>query len=93
MGTPASATEPERRMIHCTACNELVKWNSWAYHRRTKQPESVVDEKNKEGHDDDVGHIDDTDESKHEVKDRGKRPVKPDKRRLSEPKPICTIIF
>ena len=26
-----------------------------------------------------------------DVKDRGKRPVKPAKRRLSEPKPICTI--
>ena len=38
-----------------------------------------------------IDHIDDADESNNEVKDRGKRPVKPAKRRLSEPKPICTI--
>ena len=43
-------------------------------------------------HDDDkVDHTDDEDESNHEVKDREKRPAKPAKRRLSEPKPICTI--
>ena len=34
---------------------------------------------------------DDEDESNREVKDREKRPEKPAKRRLSEPKPICTI--
>ena len=56
-----------------------------------------VDEKNKnrddnDGDDDDkIDQIDDEDESNHEVKDREKRPEKPAKRRLSEPKPICTI--
>ena len=38
-----------------------------------------------------VDHIDDEDESNHEAKDREKRPARPAKRRLSEPKPICTI--
>ena len=46
-------------------------------------PHSEVDEKNK--------NDDDEDESNREVKDREKRPEKPAKRRLSEPKPICTI--
>ena len=65
---------------------------TWTHHRKTKHPESDVDEKNKDGNDDvDVDHIDDADESNNGVKDRGKRPVKPAKRRLSEPKPICTI--
>ena len=62
-GTSASATEPERGMIHCIACNKLMKYNSWTYHRRTKHPESVVDENAKNGNDY-VDHIDDTDESK-----------------------------
>ena len=50
---------------------------------------SSVDWKNKDGNDDDVDKIDD--ESKHEVSDRGKRPVKPAEQRLSQPKPMCTI--
>ena len=61
------------------------------HHRKTRHPESVVDEKNESENDVDVDHIDDADESKNEVTDRGKRPVKPAKRRLSEPKPICAI--
>ena len=65
-------------------------YNSWTYHRKP-HPASSVDEKNKDGIDDDVDHIDGADESKNEVEDRGKRPVKPAKRRLSEPKPICAI--
>ena len=94
MGTPASATEPERRMIQCLACNDLVKYTSWPYHcnknhscpyiSRKKHPHIEVDEKNKNDDDDE-------DESNREVKDREKRPEKPAKRRLSEPKPICTI--
>ena len=60
--------------------------------KRKNHPESSVDEKNEDGNDDDVDHIDDADESKNEVKDRGKRPVKPAKRRLSEPKLICTSV-
>ena len=93
-GTPASATEPERRMIQCLACNDLVKYTSWPYHcnknhscpyiSRKKHPHIEVDEKNKNDDDDE-------DESNREVKDREKRPEKPAKRRLSEPKPICTI--
>ena len=93
IGTPASATEPERRMIQCLACNDLVKYTSWPYHcnknhscpyiSKKKHPHSEVDEKNK--------NDDDEDESNREVKDREKRPEKPAKRRLSEPKPICTI--
>ena len=119
-GTPGSATEPERRMIHCLACNDLVKFKSWPYHcnknhscpylSKKKHPHIEVDEKNKnhdddtfshfhsvlftrynDGDDDKKDHIDDEDESNHEVKDREKRPGKPAKRRLSEPKPICTI--
>ena len=80
-GTPASATEPQRRIIHCLACDKLIKYNNWGNHRKTKHPESSVDEKNKDGNDDDVDNIDD--ENKNETKDRGKRPVKPAKRRLS----------
>ena len=93
-GTPASATEPERRMIQCLACNDLVKYTSWPYHcnknhscpyiSKKKHPHIEVDEKSKNDDDDE-------DESNREVKDREKRPEKPAKRRLSEPKPICTI--
>ena len=102
-GTPGSATEPERRMIHCLACNDLVKFKSWPYHcnknhscpylSKKKHPQMEVDEKNKNHDEDDdkIDHIDDEDESNHEVKDREKRPEKPAKRRQSEPKPICTI--
>ena len=82
-------------MIQCLACNDLVKYTSWPYHcnknhscpyiSKKKHPHIEVDEKNK--NDDD----DDEDESNREVKDREKRPEKPAKRRLSEPKPICTI--
>ena len=39
----------------------------------------------------DGDHIDDADEGNNEVQDLGKRSVKPAKRRLSEPQPICTI--
>ena len=69
-----------------------MQYNTWTHHRKTKHPESDVDEKNEDGidddddDDDDVDHIYDADESNNEVKDRGKRPVKPAKRRLSEPK-------
>ena len=71
---------------------KLIKYNTWTHHCKTKHPEGDVDEKNEDGNDDDdVDHIYDADESNNEVKDRGKRPVKPAKRRLSEPKPICTI--
>ena len=76
-------------MIHCLACDKLIKYNSCGNHRKTNHPESSVDEKNKDGNADDVDNIDD--ESRNEMKDLGKRPVKPAKRRLSEPKPICTI--
>ena len=47
--------------------------------------------KDQDDDDDKIDHIDDEDESNREVKDREKRPEKPTKRRLSEPKPICTI--
>ena len=61
-GSPASATEPERHMIHCIACDRLIKYqNSWTYHRKTKYPESSVVEKNGDGNDHDVDHIDDAD--------------------------------
>ena len=57
-------------MIHCLACDKLRKYNNWTSHRKT-HPESSVDEKNKDGNDDGVDHIDDADESKNEVNDRG----------------------
>ena len=68
----------------------LPKWGP--YHSKKKHPHIEVDEKNKNHDEDDkIDHIDDEDESNHEVKDREKRPEKPARRRLSEPKPICTI--
>ena len=41
--------------------------------------------------DDFLGIGDDTPENKIDVEDHGDRPAKPNKRRQSEPKPICTI--
>ena len=64
---------------------------TWTYHRKTKHQKNDVDEKNQNGNDDYVDHIDDEDESNNEVNDRGKRPVKPAKRFLSKPQPICTV--
>ena len=58
--------------------------HSCPYISKKKHPHIEVDEKNKNDDDDE-------DESNREVKDREKRPEKPAKRRLSEPKPICTI--
>ena len=88
-------------MVQCTACNKPIKWGSWHYHCRTTHP---PDDKDGDDDDDDEKHVNGNDavvsevdnvkpivDAKDGVDDSGERPVKPAKRRLSDPKPACII--